>query len=178
MSRSFLSVDGCFCSMNTSAKTIWNITTFSYYKLTWCSKVDSFIAASTFFENWLESLGKQGYTPFYKNDNNLNFLSRVSDYSYKTVKNHSGDLNSSVSTLKAFPLQVLIMLKIISYSKKMKYKKVIMKLLVRPWIAWYHRCNFMSLTHKMPVFPSYRNQSIDFLCKSIDWFLYEGNTGN
>ena len=123
MSKSFLSVDGCFCSMNTSAKTIWNITAFSYYKLTWCSKVDSFIAASTFFENWLESLGKQGYTPFYKNDNNLNFLSRVSDYSYKTVKNHSGDLHSSVSTLKTFPLQVLIMLKIISYSKKIRVQK-------------------------------------------------------
>ena len=25
---------------------------------------------------------------------------------------------------------------------------------------------------------SYRNQSIDLLCKSVDWFLYEGNTGN
>ena len=29
----------------------------------------------------------------------------------------------------------------------------------------------------MPVFPSYRSQSIDLRCKSIDWFLYEGNTG-
>ena len=29
----------------------------------------------------------------------------------------------------------------------------------------------------MPVLPSYRNQSIDLLCKSIDWFLYEDNTG-
>ena len=29
----------------------------------------------------------------------------------------------------------------------------------------------------MPVLPSYRNQSIDFLRKSTDWFLYEGNTG-
>ena len=29
-----------------------------------------------------------------------------------------------------------------------------------------------------PVLPSYRNQSIDLLCKSLDWFLYEGNTGN
>ena len=29
----------------------------------------------------------------------------------------------------------------------------------------------------MPVLPSYRHQSIDLLCKSIDWFLYEGNTG-
>ena len=27
------------------------------------------------------------------------------------------------------------------------------------------------------VLPSYRNQSIDLLCKSIDWFIYEGNTG-
>ena len=25
--------------------------------------------------------------------------------------------------------------------------------------------------------PSNRNQSIDLLRKSIDWFLYEGNTG-
>ena len=25
--------------------------------------------------------------------------------------------------------------------------------------------------------PSYRNQSVDLLCKSIDWFLYDGNTG-
>ena len=25
--------------------------------------------------------------------------------------------------------------------------------------------------------PSYRNQSIDLHSKSIDWFLYEGNTG-
>ena len=24
--------------------------------------------------------------------------------------------------------------------------------------------------------PSYRNQSIDLLSKSIDWFLHEGNT--
>ena len=30
------------------------------------------------------------------------------------------------------------------------------------------------LTHEMPVLPSYRNQSIDLLCKSIDWFLSEG----
>ena len=28
------------------------------------------------------------------------------------------------------------------------------------------------LTHIMPVLPSYRNQSIDLLYKSIDWFLY------
>ena len=29
----------------------------------------------------------------------------------------------------------------------------------------------------MPVLPSYRNQSIDLRSKSVDWFLYEGNTG-
>ena len=34
-----------------------------------------------------------------------------------------------------------------------------------------------TLTHYVPVLPSYRNQSIDLLCKSIDWFLYEGSTG-
>ena len=29
----------------------------------------------------------------------------------------------------------------------------------------------------MPVLPSYKkNQLIGMLCKSIDWFLYEGNT--
>ena len=31
-------------------------------------------------------------------------------------------------------------------------------------------------THLMPVLPSYRNQSIDLLWKSIDWFLYDGYT--
>ena len=25
------------------------------------------------------------------------------------------------------------------------------------------------------MFPSYRNQSVDLLWKSIDWFLYDGN---
>ena len=29
----------------------------------------------------------------------------------------------------------------------------------------------------MPVLLLYRNQSIDLQSKSIDWFLYEGNTG-
>ena len=33
------------------------------------------------------------------------------------------------------------------------------------------------LTHKMLVLPSYRNQSIDFQIKALDWFLSEGNTG-
>ena len=28
----------------------------------------------------------------------------------------------------------------------------------------------------MPMLPSYRNQSINLHSKSIDWFLYEGNT--
>ena len=30
----------------------------------------------------------------------------------------------------------------------------------------------------MAVLPTYRNQSIDLHRKSIDWFLYEGNTDN
>ena len=29
----------------------------------------------------------------------------------------------------------------------------------------------------MSVLPSDRNQSVDLHSKSIDWFLYEGNTG-
>ena len=29
----------------------------------------------------------------------------------------------------------------------------------------------------MPVLPSYRKQSVDLQSKSIEWFLYEGNTG-
>ena len=34
-----------------------------------------------------------------------------------------------------------------------------------------------TLTNKTPKFLSYRNQSIDLLCKSIDWFLYDCNFG-
>ena len=34
-----------------------------------------------------------------------------------------------------------------------------------------------ALTHKIQVFPSYRNQLIDFHSKLIDWLLCEGNTG-
>ena len=37
--------------------------------------------------------------------------------------------------------------------------------------------SYLALTHEIPVLPSYRNQSIDLHSKSIDWFLYEGNTG-
>ena len=33
------------------------------------------------------------------------------------------------------------------------------------------------LTYYMAVLPSYRTQFIDLHGKSIDWFLYEGNTG-
>ena len=32
-----------------------------------------------------------------------------------------------------------------------------------------------SLTHETPKLSSYRNRSIDLICKSIDWFLYDGN---
>ena len=33
------------------------------------------------------------------------------------------------------------------------------------------------LTQEVPVLPSYGNQSIDLHSKSINWLLYEGNTG-
>ena len=33
------------------------------------------------------------------------------------------------------------------------------------------------LTLWRPMFPSYRNRSVDLLCKSADWFLYDGNIG-
>ena len=35
----------------------------------------------------------------------------------------------------------------------------------------------LMLMHSVPVLPSYKNQSIDLHSKSVDWFLYEGNTG-
>ena len=34
-----------------------------------------------------------------------------------------------------------------------------------------------NLTLQRPMFPSNRNQSVDLLCKSTDWFLYDGNIG-
>ena len=33
------------------------------------------------------------------------------------------------------------------------------------------------LPSKRPMFPSYRNQSFDLLCKSTDWFLYDEKIG-
>ena len=36
---------------------------------------------------------------------------------------------------------------------------------------------FYSLTLSRPMFPSYRNQLVDLLWKSSDWFLYDGNIG-
>ena len=39
------------------------------------------------------------------------------------------------------------------------------------------KLELITLTHETPKLPSYRNQSIDLLCKSICWFLYDGNFG-
>ena len=36
-------------------------------------------------------------------------------------------------------------------------------------------CIFNPLTTNVPL---YRNQSVDLLCKSTDWFLYDGNIGH
>ena len=49
---------------------------------------------------------------------------------------------------------------------------------LRPYVNSVRLCENISLTHQVPVLPpSYRNQSIDFLGKSLGWFLYEGNIG-
>ena len=37
--------------------------------------------------------------------------------------------------------------------------------------------SLVSLNLERPMFPSYRNQSVDLKSKSIDWFLYNGNIG-
>ena len=34
---------------------------------------------------------------------------------------------------------------------------------------------FLTLTHIRAMLHSYRNQSIDLSCKSVDWFLFECN---
>ena len=39
------------------------------------------------------------------------------------------------------------------------------------------KVNNTVLTHYVPTLPSYRNQSIDLHNKSVEWFLYKGNTG-
>ena len=36
---------------------------------------------------------------------------------------------------------------------------------------------WLRLAYFILVLPLYRNRPIDFLCKSADWFLYNGNTG-
>ena len=41
----------------------------------------------------------------------------------------------------------------------------------------YYFMEKMVLTHKMQVLPSYWDQCIDLLFRSIDWFLNEDNTG-
>ena len=37
------------------------------------------------------------------------------------------------------------------------------------------KIDHLTLTHQTPMLPSYRNQPTDLPCKSIDWFLYDGN---
>ena len=40
------------------------------------------------------------------------------------------------------------------------------------WKRWWLRLAYVNL-----VLPLYINHSIDFLCKSMDWFLHNGNIG-
>ena len=36
---------------------------------------------------------------------------------------------------------------------------------------------YFALAHSRPIISSHRNQSIDLLSKSVDWFLYDGSIG-
>ena len=40
-------------------------------------------------------------------------------------------------------------------------------------LAWYYTLSFLTLLRRRPL--SYRNKSIDWLCKSMDWFLYDND---
>ena len=40
------------------------------------------------------------------------------------------------------------------------------------WKKWW-----LGLAYLSPVLPLYRNHPINFLHVSVDWFLYNGNTG-
>ena len=40
-----------------------------------------------------------------------------------------------------------------------------------------HVIKDITLRFYRPMFPSYRNQSVDLQSKSTDWFLYDGNIG-
>ena len=51
-------------------------------------------------------------------------------------------------------------------------QKMLWRLLKSP--KDYLQFSFLILTHLTPKLPSFRNQSIDLLCISIDWFLYDG----
>ena len=53
------------------------------------------------------------------------------------------------------------------------------KIIVKEWFQNYLavRLGFFRLTYQTPKLPLYRKQSIDLLCKSTDWFLYDGNVG-
>ena len=44
------------------------------------------------------------------------------------------------------------------------------------WIILIFLCSFAQLFHDRGRYLSYRNQSIDLLCKSMDWFLYDNGT--
>ena len=48
--------------------------------------------------------------------------------------------------------------------------------LVRKCVRFTYKLVRTFLNHLVLVLLSYRNQSIDLLCKSVDWFLYEGNS--
>ena len=49
--------------------------------------------------------------------------------------------------------------------------------IIKVCIAILGTVGIVELTLSRPMFPSYRNQLVDLLYKSTDWFLYDGNNG-
>ena len=64
--------------------------------------------------------------------------------------------------------------------KNFVHKEVILREINKRFSIYFHQLQaniFQMLTHWMPKLPLYKNQSIDSLYKSIDWFLYDANSG-
>ena len=55
--------------------------------------------------------------------------------------------------------------------------KLLTLLLTLILIKLWNNVIYSYLTLQRTRFPSYRNQSVDLLCKSTDWFLYDKNIG-
>ena len=65
----------------------------------------------------------------------------------------------------------------IKLQEKRTPREVQSSTLIKTLTVFIYHIPEINLTHSVPVLSSYRNKSIDLLCKSVDCFLYEGNTG-